>query len=252
MNVDKLKQRLIEIGQSLEKHPQALALIGLGSAGLEIERMDEFSDLDFFVIVAAGAKKAFIEDLAWMETICPVAYAFANTEDGYKLLFADGVFCEFAVFDRTELENAVFAPGRVIWKRPEVPEAISLPKTKGQPVQHKADWLIGEALTNLYIGLARDRRGEKLSAMRFIQMYAVDRLIELTEQVEAAQPAFRDEFSGERRFEQRFPAIAACLPTWMQGYERNRESALAILDFLGLHFEINQPMRQAILDYCQK
>ena len=40
---------------------------------------------------------------------------------------------------------------------------------------------LGEALTNLYVGMAREKRGEKLSAMRFIQGYAVDRLLELAE-----------------------------------------------------------------------
>ncbi len=41
------------------------------------------------------------------------------------------------------------------------------------------DWLLGEALTNLYVGLQRELRGERLSAMRFIQGYALDRLVAL-------------------------------------------------------------------------
>jgi hypothetical protein len=46
-----LLYRLDEIGKSLEKSGHALALIGLGSVGLELERLDQYSDLDFFVIV---------------------------------------------------------------------------------------------------------------------------------------------------------------------------------------------------------
>jgi hypothetical protein len=103
----------------------------------------------------------------------------------------------------------------------------------------------------LYIGLARDRRGEKLSAMRFIQYYAVDRLIELAERVETANAGHRDEFTPERRFEQRFPSTSLLLAGWMQGYEHNRESALAILEFLEINFEVNPAMSKAIRAYCK-
>lgn len=46
-----LLNRLDAIGHSLEKSGHALALIGLGSAGVETERLDSYSDLDFFAIV---------------------------------------------------------------------------------------------------------------------------------------------------------------------------------------------------------
>ena len=64
-------------------------------------------------------------------------------------------------------------------------------------------FLLGEALSNLYVGLGRLRRGEKLSALRFIQGYAVDRVLELARRVESEQPGFPDPFNAERRFEQR-------------------------------------------------
>ena len=48
------------------------------------------------------------------------------------------------------------------------------------------EWSLGEALTNLYVGLSRLRRGEKLSAMRLIQYHAVDRILELSEKIEPA------------------------------------------------------------------
>lgn len=103
-----LLNRLDEIGQALSKQQSALALIGLGSVGIELNRLDQFSDLDFFVIVKAGSKSQYLEDLGWLTNIAPVAYYFVNTPDGYKLLYEDGVFCEFAVFDENELGEAVF------------------------------------------------------------------------------------------------------------------------------------------------
>ncbi len=245
---EQLLNRLDEIGKSLSKTQNALALIGLGSVGTETNRLDQFSDLDFFVIVKAGSKPHYLENLNWLTNIAPVAYCFVNTPDGYKLFYADGIFCEFAVFDEDELREAVFAPGRVVWKAEGVSENIGIPQRSVQPKQQPStEWLIGEALTNLYIGLSRDRRGEKLSAMRFIQNYAVDRILELAERIEEAESITRDEFNRERRCEQRIPAMSKLLPEFLQGYERNQESALAVLSYLDRNFEINPAMKQAIL-----
>ncbi len=48
---ERLLKRLDDIGRSLAGRPDALALIGLGSVGRELERLDDYSDLDVFVIV---------------------------------------------------------------------------------------------------------------------------------------------------------------------------------------------------------
>ena len=251
METRSLLKRLDEIGQSLDQSGHALALIGLGSVGLELERLDAYSDLDFFAIVEPGAKRAYLDDLQWLSAVCPVAYCFANTGDGYKLLFADGIFCEFAVFEPHELQEVPFAPGRIVWKQAGASAALSQPvKEPASRPQRSPDWLLGEALTNLYVGLAREKRGERLSATRFIQGYAVDRVLELAGYVEAAQAVARDEFANERRFEQRYPGVAGQAGAWMQGYERNRESALAILAFLEQHFEVNGAMAVGIRGLC--
>jgi hypothetical protein len=246
-----LRKRLVDIGRSLEGSGHALALIGLGSAGLELERLDAYSDLDFFVIVEPGHKRTYLDELQWLSRLCPIAYGFANTKDGYKILFADGVFCEFAVFEPEELRAVPSAPGRVVWRAPHAPANVGQPgMAPVPPPRRDPDWLLGEALTNLWVGLARDRRGERLSALRFIQGYAVERVLELADSVEAAQGAPQDVFAVERRFEQRHPGIAREAASWLQGYERNRESALAILDFLEQHFEVNRAMAQAIRGAC--
>ena len=62
--------------------------------------------------------------------------------------------------------------------------------------------------------------------------------------------AARDPFNVERRFEQRFPQVAAQLPALMQGYERNRESARAAIAFLEAHFEVDEAMKAAVLGLC--
>lgn len=246
-----LLKRLDEIGISLSKKQDALALIGLGSVGQELSRLDKYSDLDFFVIVRKGSKTYYLDDLGWLSEVAPVAYYFSNTIDGYKLLYEDGVFCEFAVFTEDELKQAVFTPGRVIWKAKGISEKIAIPQRPNIKKQRPSkEWLLGEAITNLYVGLSRDRRDEKLSAMHFIQFYAVERILQLSETVESATPTNEDPFSLERRYEQRFPAMVKVLPDLLQGYERNRESALAALAYLDRNFDINQAMKNAILELC--
>lgn len=247
---EKLLNRLNEIGQSLDRTGKALALIGLGSVGQELDRLDNYSDLDFFAIVEPGQKERFLTNLDWLSSLAPIAYHFQNTADGYKLLFADGVFCEFAVFEAAELSHIPFAAGRIVWKREGVSDAIAVPVKQSSPSAHSVEWLVGEALTNLYVGLGRYRRGEKLSAFQFVQVYALGRVVDLAEQIETAQPGHADIFVGERRFEQRFPGVARSLAQMAPGYEGTPAAAITILHFLDQYFPVNPAIKQAILDLC--
>jgi lincosamide nucleotidyltransferase B/F len=243
---ESLLQRLKDIGRSLEQTGLALALIGLGSVGTELERLDDFSDLDFFVIVKDGQKNHFLTDLSWLTKLKAVAYFFQNTEDGFKLLFKDNVFCEFAVFELHELTTIPFSAGRIIWKADGVPDEIAIPTRVSSSQKHSLEWNLGECLTNVYIGMKRYARGEKLSAARFVQQYAVDRLLELNELLAQPTNELADPFNRERRIEQRYPNIKGMLELWVQGYENTPESALAILVWLEDKFEVNADIVQAI------
>jgi lincosamide nucleotidyltransferase B/F len=248
-----LLQRLGDIGRSLEHSEHALALIGLGSVGLELERLDSHSDLDFFVIVKDGFKSAYLENLSWLTDLAPVAYQFQNTGDGFKLLFEDDVFCEFAVFELHELSSIPFAAGRIVWKAAQIPDSIAQPMRTSNSSNFDLGWNLGEALTNIYIGLKRLARGEKLSAARFVQQYALDRILELADHLEAGTTSgnttiLRDPFNRERRLEQRCPRFTHHLKDFVQGYERTAESALAMLDWLEVNFSIDPGMARAIRD----
>jgi len=250
---DLLLARLLEIAHSVEHSGHGLALIALGSAGLELDRLDEYSDLDFFVIVEDGCKQRYIEDLDWLGCKAPLVYRFRNTADGYKMLFQDGVYCEFAVFETAELRHIPFVPGRIVWKKQDFPDTLLLPEPgRHAPEERSVEWLLGEALTNLYSGLSRAARGERLSAMRSIQVNALDRLLELCATLEPPASSARDAFAYERRYEQRHPRCAQSLPEFAQGYARNVESALAILAFLARHFEVNPAMKRAIEELCDR
>jgi lincosamide nucleotidyltransferase B/F len=96
------------------------------------------------------------------------------------------------------------------------------------------------------VGLLRFYRGEKLMAARFVQNYAVDRVVDLVAQTMEEHPAFRDSFNPERRFEKRYPSVAPSLSDFIQGYERTPESALAVLTFLETHFRVDESMSNAM------
>jgi len=247
-----LLQRLDAIGESLRASGNALALLGLGSVGTETTRLDAYSDLDFFAIVREGYKAHYIDYLEWLSNINPIAYAVRNTVDGYKVLFEDGIFCEFAVFEPQEMAKIPFSAGRIVWKTADFDESVCKPSEVTPPSQHPVEFHLGEALTNLYVGLGRYHRGEKLSAARFIQNYAVDQILQLAGRIETAQPALVDVYNAERRVEQRFPNLAVQLPMFIQGYDRSPESALAILEFLEAHFEVNDAIAAQIRALCER
>ena len=243
-----LLARLDAIGAALNASGEALALLALGSVGVETERIDAYSDLDFFAIVKPNQKPRFMDNLDWMAA--PIAYSFKNTEDGHKVLYEDGIFAEFAIFEPSELAAIPFTPGRIVWQADTFDAALVAPRVRSGS-KYALDWVLGEALTNLYVGMGRERRGERLAALRLIQHHAVNQVMRLGPYIEPDHPDKRDPFADERRFEQRFPGLADKLPSFMQGYDGNRESAKAILDFLDAHFEINAAIKARILELCE-
>jgi hypothetical protein len=245
---EKLLIRLEEIGQAVAGTGRCLALLGLGSVGQERDRLDEFSDLDFFVITRPGETASMLQDLSWLTSIHPVTYYFRNSGDGYKLLYADEIFCEFAVFPVDGLAGIGFAPGQLVWQHEDFDKSVLQPTTGRSVARLERDpqWQLGEALTNLYVGLGRYCRGEKLSAFRFIQHYAVDRLLMLTAEIMIPENGHEDLFTPERRFEQRYPALKVDLQDFMPGYDYSPAAAGAILTFLEQHFPVNPGISQAI------
>jgi len=246
-----LLQRLDEIGKSLEKSKNGLAILALGSCGIERDRLDQYSDLDFFAIVRDGYKERYIGNLDWLEDVAPIGYRFRNTQDGYKLLYEDGVFCEFAVFEKWELKNIPYSEGSVVWRDEHFDEAVSFATGTVKPESKEidVDYLVGEALTNLYVGMGRFRRGEKYSALRFVQTYAVDRITELMiyeNQQNLKQSSMADRFDLSRRMEKSYPGTGPVLAQFMQGYERTPQSAGAILNFLSTHYKVNNCIKNEI------
>lgn len=242
--------RLDRLAEHLAQDPATVGLLGLGSAGLDHQRFDDDSDLDFFVVVADGpTKAALLADVSWLGGLGgDLVHSFVNSPDGRKGLFADGLFVEYAVFSADELPSIAFTGARVVWQRPgvEVATAPDRPVADPGPLD-TVEFHLNEALTNLFVGLGRERRGERLSAARFIQVHAVDRVLALarlagdegagrTDGERAADAGgtgaavSRDPFDATRRVENRSPDLP--LAEMMPGYNANAEAASAILSWL--------------------
>ncbi|QMV41995.1 hypothetical protein [Cohnella cholangitidis] len=244
----RLLQRLDGIGSNLETKEGALLLLGLGSVGSELDRLDEYSDLDFFVIVKQGFKTRFIDHLDWLEDVHPLAYQFKNSDVGCKILFEDGIYGEYAIFEEEEMKSAFFTGGRIVWKSPSYAngENFSVSGKVASLRKDSLDFPLNEALTNLYVGLGRYARGEKLSAQRFVQNYAVDSILSVLHLLEPEVSYFPDPFGNERRLEARFPLFAKAVGEMVQGYDRVPQSALRILSFLEEAYPVNRRLSDEI------
>ena len=164
-------------------------------------------------------------------------------------MFEDGIYAEYAVFTLRELHDAAFTAARVVWRRDDAPDGLEQPRRASTPTsQRPVEWYVGEALTNLYVGLHRDLRGERLSGMRLIQVHAVDRLIELLDLLGRSSVARQDPFAAERAVERRLDASSLPLIALSPGYGHNREAALAMLGVLEGLVPVDSRMAQAIRD----
>ncbi len=87
------------LGAELDRRGDAVALLGLGSVGRDLHRLDEHSDADFFVVVDDGATRdRYLADIDWLEAAHPVVWSFENSDSGRKALLEGDLFAEYAVF----------------------------------------------------------------------------------------------------------------------------------------------------------
>ncbi|SBT37423.1 hypothetical protein [Micromonospora auratinigra] len=242
-------RRLDDLAGHLATRPDTLALLALGSAGAEHDRLDDHSDLDFFLVVADGAVASYVDSVDWLAAPCPVAYSFRNERNGRKARYADGVFVEYAVFTVDELTRLPVTGVRVVWQRADVPVDLAscAPPPRPATPYDTVEFHLNEALTNLYVGLHRELRGERLTATRFIQSYAVDRVLALVRLTDPAAVGHRrDPFDPSRRVEQAYPPPVLPLAAMVPGYDRNVAAARTTLDWLAARFPVDPAIADPI------
>ena len=249
---ERLLAFLDRLGEVLAARGDAVALLGLGSVGRDLHRLDEHSDADFFVFVDdPAARDRYLADIDWLEAAQPVVWSFVNSPFGRKALLAEGLFAEYAVVALSDLDTAGYPPGRLHWQRDDAPDGLEIPRLplpEPLPFEHQ----VGEAITNLYVGLHRDLRGERLTAQRFIQGYAVDRWITILGQLGLGTGPQQDVFVIDRSAERRFPAELLPLADLVPGYERNAHAAATLLRLLCEHVELDPTIVAAVRDLIEQ
>lgn len=232
------------LAKHVSKDNDVLCLLGLGSMD-QVERADFYSDIDFFIIVEEAAKPRFLTELSWLEAN-PVVYSFKNSNDGYKVLYENGVYGEFAIFTPSEIVKAYFTGGLVYYAKEGFD--VSLVEPKNSPIKRsvRVDYNVNEALTNLYVGLLRLHRGEVANASTFIQVYSYNLVLPLFEELYKQHDKYEDLYVFERRIEFRYKEAKSIISTFRQGYNKSKESARTILDFLSKHYELNEHMVKRI------
>jgi lincosamide nucleotidyltransferase B/F len=236
--LQRVKGTLEILSSAAQNSPHAIALIGAGSAGADISRMDQYSDIDFFLIVEEGSSADFINDNSWFGNLIPIVFAFRDTDHGNKVLLENGVFLEFAIFTETELALYGISGLRTIWSR----VGFTLPDFSAkEPPVRELSYYVNQALSNLLVGALRLRRGERLAALAMIERFALTNLL-IAFRVKN-ELKIEDPFNIERRAELSLGIDFAPL---VQGYVRLEESLLEILNFAESNFEVNPEIVEEI------
>ena len=243
-----LLQRLEQIASSLQSTKKARALIGFCSAGIETVRMDEYSDLDFLAVAKKGYKNELSENLSWLSAAAPIGYCFIDKYDAYKIFFHDGIYCEFGICEEDGLSEIPHSEGRIIWCEDDFDKSLRLSSRECEYGISEPESVIDEILTDLYVGLCRYARGEKLAANRYIQRRALDNLLLCSRFMAEERSFFKDIFAMDRRYEMRFPKLAVSLNSMIQGYEKCPEAALAILKCVETYFRADSFIKTQITD----
>ena len=205
-----------ELRLRLEADPRVLGLVVVGSTAERDYAPDRWSDHDFFVVAAPGSQESFRNDLRWLPRSEEIALSFRETAHGVKVVLRDGHVLEFAVFDPEELSLARVNRYRVVFDRERIGERLErvAQATRSSPdlVVPGDDWLSGQFLTALLVGVARHDRGERLAGRQLVANKAVMYLVRLfTKHVGSSSAALLDGLDPLRRFELAYPALGARL-----------------------------------------
>ena len=232
--------RFQEIIEHNKNQDHVIAFIGLGSMH-HTERLDAYSDIDFFMIVKEGYKEKYLKQVDWLE-VSPIAWWYQETKDGLKVIYEDYMFLEFAIFTLDELKSIPYEKGTIYYKKEGFPENLFqtlLKKESKRDVSHT----INTWLSNIYIGLMRERRGEKVAAFLMIQVYASHHMLSLLRNQED------DPFVVERRIEKELQLDYQKL---YPGYDGNVLSVKYQLDIMNQTFSLPQSFLNMIKIYMEE
>ena len=204
--------------ESLSARGEVVGLVFVGSAA-ETDRVDEWSDHDFFVITKSGFAEAMRNDLSWLPDSASIAIVPRETEHGLKVVYEAGHVLEFAVFNDEELELAAVNSFAVAFDKTDITERIEAIAERSVPKPFDAKTEFELFLATMLIGVGRARRGETLIAGQQIRSYCLRHALGLIRQwvpVAAGTENSGDSLDRFRRFEFQYPEIALQLEALQQ------------------------------------
>lgn len=202
--------RLIE---SVARNDDVEGLVLLGSTAA-VERVDEWSDHDFYLVVREGEQERFRTDLGWLPDCNDIAIAVRETEHGLKVVYRDGAVLEFAVASGPDVSTFGGSPYAVVLDRTDVAARMESAPTQPdpQPIDSLREFRL--FLSLVLIGVGRARRGEELAGGQLVRTYAAERLLKVlgeelgTSETPTASP---DPYNVFRRFELNHPHVGRAL-----------------------------------------
>lgn len=214
MNLTEYNRFTEELRLKLAGDDRVLALVALGSMAQQDYQPDEWSDHDFFVITIQGVQEDMRRDLSWLPRADEIVFHFRETEHGVKALYTNGHLLEFAVFNESELQVARLNRYQVLLDKAGIaPRLEELALATQDFVAHSQtdpNKRFAEFLMNIFVGVGRRARGERLSGRQFIKTYALTHLLHmLAEFVPSADVQLLDNLDPFRRFEFVYPALGA-------------------------------------------
>ena len=195
-----------ELTLKAEQKPEVIGLVFLGSSAAH-ERVDQYSDQDFFLIVKNGNAESFRKNLDWLPAHHKILISPRETQHGLKVVYQDGSVLEFAVFEDSELEIAAANDYLVALDKSNITARMAALKLKSTPKPYDFDTQFELFLSLIWIGVGRFRRGEVIAAEQHIKSYALEKLLGLIRSAKPIQISSQDSFNGFRRFEKDYPNL---------------------------------------------
>ena len=195
-----------ELTESVAKRPEVIGLIFVGSAAAT-ERVDQYSDQDFFLVVLEGTGETFRQNLDWLPNYQDIAFSPRETAHGLKVVYQNGDVLEFAVFEDSELELSSVNDYAVALDRKDITERVAKIAGRSIPAPTNRAQELGLFFSLILIGVGRAKRGEVLAAEQHIKSYAMSHALKLIRAASSSN-AKADSLNSFRRFEFDYPQLA--------------------------------------------
>jgi hypothetical protein len=196
-----------QLTDSVAKRPEVVGLIFVGSAAAT-ERVDQYSDQDFFLVVHPGAGEAFRKNLDWLPNHQDIAFSPRETAHGLKVVYQNGDVLEFAVFEDSELELSSVNDYSVALDRQDLADRVAKIAKRSIPAATNRAQDLELFFSLILIGVGRAKRGEVLAAEQHIKSYALTHALKLLRATGSSNTK-ADSLNSFRRFEFDYPQLAS-------------------------------------------